>query len=97
MNDRFQFFSGGQMLWLRAKHQPSDFTTIDFSRGIENSVAKSLSQAVLDRRLHQDVMSCTVSFDNFDGMFFAHQPGKMALAATNATNQTNHRNNTRGI
>jgi hypothetical protein len=42
-------------------------------------------------------MARFVSFDNFDGMFFMQQPGQVALATTDAADQTDHRNSSRGI
>ena len=97
MNDLFQFFPGSLLLWFRAKHQPADLSTIDFPCGIEHALAKRLAEPFLDGWFSKDLMARSVSFDDFDGMFFMQQPGKVALATTDATDQTNHRNSSRGI
>ena len=97
MNDLFQFFPGSLLVWLRAKNQPADLSTIDFSPRTKNAFAKGLAETILDAWFGKDLVARSVSFDDFDGMFLMQQPGKMALAATNATDQTDHRDSSRGI
>src|SRR5690349_11440365 len=97
MNDLFQFFPGGLLLGRRAEHQPANMRAVDFSRSIADTFAKGFSKFYLDERFGENLVACSVSFDDFDGMFLLQQPGEVTLAATYATDQTDHRSSSRDI
>src|SRR5258708_7912659 len=97
MNNFFQFFPVRLLLWPRAKHQPADLRAVDFTQRSENALAKGFSQTFLDVSFFKDLVARSVSFDDFDGMFLMQQTGEVAFTATNATDQTDHRDSSRGI